>query len=210
MTVQNNLQFGSQTRTDIFLTAARLFAQKGYDRVSIREICEAVGVSKPTLYYYFKDKRNLILELFRFTQELSQQLIQKHILSKSDFLEQVRGLLKVRKVFVEQYPDFIRLHLLSNLFPIDPRISEEMEKYFTQMINESVEFLRKGQAQGYLAPDEDLRLVIYSVFGMMNQLAYRALFLNDCNAMSDEMLEKVFQFWKRHYFTKNPVSGGSE
>ena len=34
--------------------AARLFAERGYDATSVREIVEAAGVAKPTLYYYFR------------------------------------------------------------------------------------------------------------------------------------------------------------
>ena len=36
--------------------AARLFAERGYDATSVREIVEAAGVAKPTMYYYFRSK----------------------------------------------------------------------------------------------------------------------------------------------------------
>lgn len=39
--------------------AARLFAERGYDATSVREIVEASGVTKPTLYYHFGSKRGL-------------------------------------------------------------------------------------------------------------------------------------------------------
>ena len=39
--------------------AARLFAERGYDATSVREIVEAAGVAKPTLYYYFRSKEGL-------------------------------------------------------------------------------------------------------------------------------------------------------
>lgn len=41
--------------------AEELFAQKGYAAVSIREICAATGITKPTLYYYFVDKESLYI-----------------------------------------------------------------------------------------------------------------------------------------------------
>ena len=40
-------------------SAARLFAERGYDATSVREIVEAAGVAKPTLYYYFRSKEGL-------------------------------------------------------------------------------------------------------------------------------------------------------
>lgn len=39
--------------------AAELFAERGYDAVSVREIVDAVGVSKPVLYYHWKSKEGV-------------------------------------------------------------------------------------------------------------------------------------------------------
>lgn len=39
------------------------FTQRGYASTSVRELCEAAGVTKPVLYYYFKNKEGLYLEL---------------------------------------------------------------------------------------------------------------------------------------------------
>src|SRR5437763_7281448 len=44
--------------------AARLFAERGYDATSVREIVEAAGVTKPTLYYHFGSKEGLAQALF--------------------------------------------------------------------------------------------------------------------------------------------------
>jgi AcrR family transcriptional regulator len=41
------------------------FARKGYDRTSVQEIVAAAGVTKPVLYYYFRNKEGLYLELLR-------------------------------------------------------------------------------------------------------------------------------------------------
>lgn len=39
--------------------AARLFAERGFDATSVRDIVEAANVTKPTLYYYFNSKQGL-------------------------------------------------------------------------------------------------------------------------------------------------------
>ncbi len=43
--------------------AIRIFAEKGFAGASIREICKAAGVTKPVLYYHFRDKVHLYHEL---------------------------------------------------------------------------------------------------------------------------------------------------
>ncbi len=50
----------ADTRARILLEAAMLFADRGFDSPSVREICEAAGVSKPMLYYHFDSKSGLI------------------------------------------------------------------------------------------------------------------------------------------------------
>ena len=44
-------------------TSLQLFQEKGYDNVSVREICEACDITKPTFYKYAVTKGDL-LELF--------------------------------------------------------------------------------------------------------------------------------------------------
>jgi AcrR family transcriptional regulator len=41
--------------------ARRLFARDGYDRVSMDRIAAACGLTKPVVYYYFEDKRAVLL-----------------------------------------------------------------------------------------------------------------------------------------------------
>ena len=49
----------SPAAADIARVAARLFASRGFDATSVREIVEGAGVAKPTLYYYFQSKEGL-------------------------------------------------------------------------------------------------------------------------------------------------------
>ena len=50
-------------REKILLTAKSLFIQQGYHGLAMRQISEAVGVSKAALYYHFKDKEELFLAI---------------------------------------------------------------------------------------------------------------------------------------------------
>src|SRR5512135_2137577 len=45
--------------------ATELFTRKGYASTTVREIVAAAGVSKPVLYYYFRNKEGIYLELMR-------------------------------------------------------------------------------------------------------------------------------------------------
>src|SRR5690242_13306072 len=50
-------------RDRLLKVALQLFAQKGFESTSVREIASAAEVTKPTIYYHFKSKEGLYLEL---------------------------------------------------------------------------------------------------------------------------------------------------
>ena len=75
-----SLQKGKPSSTAILEAAARLFAEKGYANVSIRDVCKAANTSPPMVYYYFKDKKGLFdaavsqrVSLGGFISRLSEQ-----------------------------------------------------------------------------------------------------------------------------------------
>lgn len=49
------------TREKILQTACSLFARKGYDAVSIRDICHEVGIKESTVYYHYANKRDILV-----------------------------------------------------------------------------------------------------------------------------------------------------
>ncbi|NUW31442.1 TetR family transcriptional regulator [Nonomuraea sp. SMC257] len=51
-----------QTRRRIAEVALRLFAERGFDAVTVNEIAEAAGVAKVTLFSYFPSKDCLVLD----------------------------------------------------------------------------------------------------------------------------------------------------
>lgn len=56
---------GTDTKTRIATAAIALFAQRGVDNVSMREIAEEVGIRTPSLYNHWKSRDELVTHLFR-------------------------------------------------------------------------------------------------------------------------------------------------
>lgn len=48
------------TRGEIITAAMELFGERGYDKTSLREIAEVVGVTKAALYYHFPTKGDIV------------------------------------------------------------------------------------------------------------------------------------------------------
>jgi len=54
----------SDTKEKIQDVALELFGEQGYDKTSLREIAERLGVTKAALYYHFRTKEDIIRSLF--------------------------------------------------------------------------------------------------------------------------------------------------
>ena len=52
-------------RDRLLTGAAELFTRKGYNGTTVREIVAFAGVTKPVLYYYFRNKEGIYLELIQ-------------------------------------------------------------------------------------------------------------------------------------------------
>lgn len=66
----------SDTRSKIQDVALELFGEQGYDKTSLREIAERLGVTKAALYYHFRTKEEIVTSLFQAAGEGIQELIE--------------------------------------------------------------------------------------------------------------------------------------
>jgi AcrR family transcriptional regulator len=56
----------TDTRSRVQEVALELFAEQGYEKTSLREIAERLGVTKAALYYHFKSKDDIV---YSFTDD---------------------------------------------------------------------------------------------------------------------------------------------
>jgi AcrR family transcriptional regulator len=54
---------GRDTKRAIRDAAVRLFVAKGFEETSLREIADAVGITKPSLYYHYASKLELLVAI---------------------------------------------------------------------------------------------------------------------------------------------------
>lgn len=70
------------TKNKVFETAIELIKEKGYDNVTVSEICQKAGVAKGTFYVHYKSKEDIIKESYysdmsQFVLKQYQNLISK-------------------------------------------------------------------------------------------------------------------------------------
>ncbi len=65
----------ARTRRQIVDTAARLFAERGFEHVTVNDVARAAEISQQTVYNYFPAKEDLVTDRDELVQERLSQLI---------------------------------------------------------------------------------------------------------------------------------------
>lgn len=68
----------TENKNKILEIALKLFSTKGYDAVGVQTLCEKAGITKPTLYYYFKNKEGVLDELLKVNYQKLNTLLEKN------------------------------------------------------------------------------------------------------------------------------------
>ncbi len=95
----------SPTVRHIARVAARLFAERGYEATAVREICEASGITKPTLYYYFRSKEGLARALITLPLTELVSVLTHLVTTAADPLAGLESVIDAQYVFYRDDPD---------------------------------------------------------------------------------------------------------
>ncbi len=193
-------QTSTRTKDRIFMTAAELFATHGFDRVSIRRICDEVGVGKPTLYYYFKDKETLIEELLDYSTRLGEDLVAEFMNEGQSFPEQFLAILKIHQAYLDRYPYFVRFFTALNVHSMSERIRQKLVRIQQDKLDRTREFFLAGQQSGFIPADMDVDFLVTTFLGTIHQMIFLQIYHSKFFPLSDENLQKFYQFWKNRIF----------
>lgn len=86
-------------RLRVLATAADIFSRRGFRATSMNEIAAAIGLSKPTLYHYFRSKEELLVRLYSDVLDESLRMALEVVDTEPTPLEAVRGLIRSRVVY---------------------------------------------------------------------------------------------------------------
>lgn len=63
--VKNNQNGAIKTRSLLLSEAAKLFALRGYNKTSMRDLADAVGMKAGSIFYHFKNKDEILFEVMK-------------------------------------------------------------------------------------------------------------------------------------------------
>ncbi len=140
-----------EVAAEIARAAARLFAARGYDATPVREIVEAAGVTKPTLYYHFGSKQGLAEALL--TRPLTAFVARLRGLRDGgpDPGELLRRSVEVHMDFLGEEPDRARF-FYAICFGGDNQLRDEIRGFGLAIHREMIASARYAAEAGLIDP----------------------------------------------------------
>ena len=164
-TTFNNLRLKErQIRQDLIIDAAQqVFAVRPYDKVSMKEIAEAAGISVASIYTYFANQEALFTEAFlRDTKTLVETLNQK--ISKNQHVD----LQKVINAFIDYFTEHDAYCRMMGNFMLNGQIGSESLDKLNSVIREILDsFDIIFKKMGY---QDNIRLQSHVFFAFLNGL----------------------------------------
>ena len=174
-------------RREICTVAAKLFAQKGFENISTRDISKAVGLSDAGIYYYFKTKENLLFQILYDILNPGLELVREIDRSNQSFEEKLTSFMK----FYTRYysPEIEKLKLLveepKKVKNTHRRKINKIEREYLDILVRILDGLKR---EGKMT-DMDSTVCAFAFFAMVHWV-YR--WYNPKGTISPEDLSEIF------------------
>lgn len=157
-------------KEEILEEAAHLFAERGYEAVSLLEIAQAVGLSKTTLYHYFDSKDEILGTLIATTISHLNEFIAASIPAAGPPAAKLVAFMEAQADFFEQHiPQFkVLLSQVGNL--TDPQARDAAVAWRVRYENGIRRIVEEGLDSGAFSdvrPNAVVRAVLGSIYWLV-------------------------------------------
>lgn len=187
--------------------ATKLFIEKGYGTVSVRDILDEVNGAQGMFYYYFKSKEDIYIQAME--QYIDKMLAEKSKVINDKNLNFIEKRTLLRKMIYENLKDYMRGFGPEG----DTSIENTAYKvnYFIEMLNKLhlliSKFIMQGIEEGYLSNDMDINeknvnkyslFLVYGIWGVV----YNGYFTNGKEKFNSEELMPIIE---KLFYNKNDL-----
>ena len=175
----------------ILEAAVKVFARQGFHQSTVSQIAKEAGVADGTIYLYFKNKDDILVQFFSFRAKQVFESFREEVARAETSSDKLRNL--VRRHLAEFQRDRdgavvyqVETHQNSRLAEVQIK---ELSKMYRDLISEIVE---QGQQEGTIRKDLYVGLVKRFIIGAVDEVINTWLHSNgeyDLVSMADPLVE---------------------
>jgi AcrR family transcriptional regulator len=160
-----NIDPNASTRVDILKSAAKAFRRLGYHGATVEQIAAALHMKKGNLYYYFRNKEEILFACHQYSLDRLSQLLEDVQKSGARPDGQLRRLIVA---FVHTILD--ELHSTALFLELDALTPAHLKAVIVRRDRFELgvrQVLEDGMREGLFAPG-DPKLLAFALFGAVN------------------------------------------
>ena len=184
----------------ILSPALDLFAIRGYDATSVREICAAAAITKPTLYHFFGSKDGVLQALVQTGFQQYRALVNAAMDTPGSFKDRVKVL--ARSVFESASTKPLFWRFIHSVIWAPPGTAlpqtESCTEFYDGVVGVLAAASEKAMGRGEIAPGPTkARMLI--VMGSIGEAATGFVIAGKPELtpeLADEIVETIFNGWQ--------------
>lgn len=153
------------TRDLILKSAEKLFAQKGFELTTVREIAENSGANIAMIYYYFKTKEGLHKEILEESFRNLSLSLKEGLDRNKESEEKIYDIIRIYITFLHTHKNLHRI-ILRETVSRSGHIEMIVKRYISKNFNIVHNVIREGVQQGFFRK-QDTALSTFSLIGMI-------------------------------------------
>ncbi|WP_201353716.1 TetR/AcrR family transcriptional regulator [Hydrogenimonas urashimensis] len=139
----------------ILRVAAQHFSQKGFEGASLEEIATEVGVTKPAIYYHFRDKAALYEAVLLFRLEKLAESVKEAVAASEGAEAKLRAYIEAFGAFLQEHRCFAAI--LAHEFADDGKqMSDRAAKVLSESLGTVTAILNEGIEEGVFAMENPM------------------------------------------------------
>ena len=156
-------------RDAVIVTAARAFHERGYHNTSLDDIATALGVTKPTVYYYVPNKEQLLFECFQAGLVPIREALRRAEAMQGTGRERLREV--VRDYALAIASDYGWCMVRAEHQDLGPELSARVRELKSEIDPGIRRLLEQGRDDGSIDVG-DPKLVAFAMAGALNWIAH--------------------------------------
>lgn len=178
--------------------ALELFSSKGYEATSVREICEAAGITKPTLYHFYGSKEGV----YRALVDDSLEDFRKNLVAQVEAPGTAEERLKrvARGYFENALGNRELMRFLFSLIHNPPSSAPKTDftRFYDAIVGEIARCVDEAVVTGELAPGPtDVRMLVF--MGALGESLCGSLVAGRPDltpALADSLVDAILSGWR--------------
>ncbi len=160
----------TERQMDIVQAAIRIIANKGYEKLTTKNLAAEIGVTEAALYRHFSSKRELVTMVLCHFEFLSCQIIKTIMDKNCSALESIRSFVLNRYELFSGHPELAKVMFSEELFKNDPAFINQYQSIMHIHKAEVEAFLVKAQTEASIRSDLDPKQLFRLIVGSMRLL----------------------------------------